>query len=808
MKTYNQFLTLLTLLTYAAYGQLIPDSITNKVQEYHETNPQEKVYLDFDKTSYSSGDIIWFKTYLMAGFYNQLSPLSKIIYVELINPEGQLVERILVESDFGVGAGYFELEASMSTGKYLIRAYTKWMQNFDPEFFYRKEINIFSIFENGDSIPANTEIADFNTTFLPEGGNLVSGLQSNVAFQVVGDDGQGIEATGVVLDQNDDTVVNFETHFQGMGSFYFTPEPGKRYQSRVRSGDVVKEFDLPIIFTTGQTMNLVNIPNYDDIRFQVFNNDPYESEVILFIHSKGLPLVSINANFNEGPVTGVIPKKNVFQPGINHFTVISKSGKPLVERLFFYDTIPGFDLQLTTDKATYGKREKVELEIASEWLKKVKAPAFLSLAITNDNEVLIDPDEDNIITNMFLTSELKGHIQSPATYLDPVDKNRWKKQDLLMMVNGWRRFKWEDILESEPKELLFPIEQGLAIEGQLKTDLLRKGAAKGEVIYTILDSVNIFDETKADEDGYFSIPDLYFTGRKSFVLTGKDKKGKPSVTVTIDSALRAHPDLERPSSRLTGSLQDWQKEMIKNSMKREQVELSFDPKDAILLDAVEVTTEKITEQEKVQNIYGEGDFTLKAENITNASSLLHPLELVRGRVAGVRVIGSLNTWAVQIRGVASINAGTDPLILVDNLPVPLDFLNTIPASNIQSVEVYKGPSAVIFGSQGANGVLAFFTKPGYEPQDIYSTDNTTILNMQGYQDLREFYSPDYAVKQKEHVKPDERATLYWEPLLKLEDGKATIEFYTADSRSSYTIVLEGMTQTGQLGRAKANFNVR
>lgn len=789
------------LWTTGLYAQWSPDTVAIKVKEYHERNPQEKVYLDFDKTSYSSGDVIWFKSYVTTGYYNQLSPLSKVLYVELINPEGELVERLIIESDFGIGLGHFALDRTMPTGKYLVRAYTKWMRNFPAAYFYRKEINIFSIFESGDSLTVNNPRQQKLTLrFFPEGGNLVYGLPSKVAFHATNEAGEGLAVKGFLLSSKTDTVGSFQSTWKGMGSFMLEPENGKKYYAVLEGQE--ERYVIPNIYEQGQTMTLANIPGLSTIRFQIFNNNENLNECLLFIHSRGLPIVSQSVKFNDqGKLTGAIPK-SLFQPGINHFTVFDREGKPLVERLFFMDSIPNFDLKLKTDKTTYGRRQKVEVKLSSEMLKASQQKGYLSLAATNMNEVFIDPSEDNIISSLLLTSDLRGTIEDPAAYFDG-DENNWKKLDLLMMTHGWRRFKWEEMF-SRQADFDFPIERAIALRGQL-TKAFFENKTEGTVTYNLIDSTNTVGLTETDTEGNFEIPDLYFTGEKKIILTGKSRKGKDNVLVKVDTMSITFPATETPNGKTSSTLTEWEDRLIKKSFIRENVEASFDLENVVMLDEITVEDRRIDRREvvnkEVNNLYGKGDNTVFADEIFKSSPVQHPLELLRGRVSGVRIFGSINRWSVQIGGIASINSGTRPLILIDNIPVPLDFLNSIPASMIKSIEVYKGPSAAVFGAQGANGVLAFFTKPGYSPGDRYKSVNSIILKLKGYQEYMEFYSPDYSEKKPEHIKPDKRATIHWEPLIETdENGQASLSFFTADEPMEIELIIEGMTQAGLLTR--------
>ena len=152
------------------------DSLYCKVQGFGIGLPQEKVYLHLDNTCYFLGDTIWYKGYVTRSDKGTLTDLSKILYVELLTPDGYSVERQQLEMTSGTASGMFILKDSLYAGYYELRAYTRWMQNFDPEFFFHRELTIYGNSEK-DNIPQQT--TKFKLRFFPEGGNLINGIRSS-----------------------------------------------------------------------------------------------------------------------------------------------------------------------------------------------------------------------------------------------------------------------------------------------------------------------------------------------------------------------------------------------------------------------------------------------------------------------------------------------------------------------------------------------------------------------------------------------------------------------------------------------------
>ncbi|SMG47403.1 TonB-dependent Receptor Plug Domain [Marivirga sericea] len=784
-------------------AQEVADSIKN----HFDVNPIEKVYLDLDKSNYVSGETVWFKGYVTAGYFNQFSPLSKVMFVELIDPESKLVKRIKFYSDNGIGNSFLELPQELKTGKYLLRAYTNWMRNRSQGYFFQNELNVFNLFEKEeDNKIAKEEKGNVPAvSFMPEGGELISDVQARVAFKALNSDGYGEKVSGKLFDQNGEIVTSFKSMHLGMGELTLVPDAQKSYYA-VLDEYPNSKIQFPQVKEKGLSIYLMNLPQLKEVRFKLSSNN-FNKDCFIITHSRGVPTYVASTNLNGAAVSGMIPKDN-FLPGVNYMTIFSKEGVPLAERSFFINSVPTFDVEIESDKEVYLKRDKVKLRIAS--MKGGNGiESYLSLSATNNNEVLLNAEENNIASYFYLTSDLKGYVEAPANYFNEIFDDAWKRLDLLMMTQGYTSFDWDKILKSDANLLQFKIEQALSVSGNLKTDIFKKPAKGGSVSYIVQDSTKIFNEVEVNADGSFEINDLFFAGEKAIVLTGKDKKGKPNVVISIDST-KSYPELMSAKHQISGTLSEFQRKSIQKTLERKEIDASYNfDNNFETLDEVTVKADKITKQDQVNNVYGPGDNSLDLTELDISETAQHPLELIRGRIAGVRISGSLINWQVEIRGPGSINSSTTPLILVDNVQVPLDYLNSISARQIQSVEVYKGASAAIFGVNGANGVLSFFTKPGGESFSTYEAGNAATTILTGYQEFREFYSPDYSVKKEAHAKPDRRALLHWEPMIKTnEEGEYFLEFYTSDEVMDITVRVEGMTQTGQVGMKSTTVKVR
>jgi len=162
---------------------------------------------------------------------------------------------------------------------------------------------------------------------------------------------------------------------------------------------------------------------------------------------------------------------------------------------------------------------------------------------------------------------------------------------------------------------------------------------------------------------------------------------------------------------------------------------------------------------------------------------------------------------ILIRGQGSFQPSA-PLFLIDGAEVPEDIIMSIPMSDIDLVEVLKNPGELgIFGVRGGSGVISVFTKSWEERHINPYSPGTISERIAGYSSCREFYSPKYTPENISSEKPDHRITLYWNPNVITEHGKASVSFFTSDDLSYYKVFVEGVTDNGRICLGTAEFTV-
>jgi TonB-dependent SusC/RagA subfamily outer membrane receptor len=552
---------------------------------------------------------------------------------------------------------------------------------------------------------------------------------------------------------------------------------------------------LPKAETDGLVMQVINNPAAAYITAFVQGN--YEPNSLLLVsQTRGIINYMIQGALTNG-VWGVrIPKENLIS-GINHITVLTRDGMPLLERLVFIQKEDKLRLELEKSGSLL-PREKLNLTLNSQFSSRPMKGSF-SVSVVDADQVTDETlNSGTIYSSLMLTSDLQGKIFQPGYYFKDQESETLEHLDLVMLTHGWRRFSWKDVLDGELPKSNFFIEKGINIEGQVKDqESTKKGLSGGKITAMIGEGIEIVT-SEFGPNGRFIFTELDYQDTVNVTITAYDTRMRNFVDVEIFDPQKtvlevnpAFPDQIIWSEGLAASFQE------RNLFKELNEE-----RDVVDLEGVTVEAEIYKKEvEEVQKIYGSGDVTIDPDKIPGSVAFTNIFQMIQGRVAGVQVFVSGFDVSVRIRGVGSINAGTTPLYLLDNVPVDASTLNQVNPRDVQSIDVFKDPAkAAIFGSQGANGVIAVYTKRGAGISSV-SVGGTLVTRYGGYSAPREFYSPKYDTKTPENAITDKRATVYWNPLLETdEQGKARIEYYNSDASKRHLLIIEGIDAEGHLGR--------
>ena len=581
-------------------------------------------------------------------------------------------------------------------------------------------------------LPYALEAADIQ--FLPEGGNWVNGKKSTVAIRAVYPDGSPLQLQGSIAEEEG---TQFITNEAGLGKLEFIPKKSD-YVAIIQDSTlgVTRKILLPKALEKGLSIQVQN-PKDGTFISAIIQGEGITEKLLLVSHTRGLINYMSEGTLTNG-VWGVrIPKKTL-PSGIHTIAVLDSQGRPLLERLVFVQNKDGLTLELSTSNASLQPRGKVNLELKSSFLDSI-APANFSLSVVDLDQVEDESDlQGTLFSHLLLSSDLKGTVYRPGYYFRKDIPNAAEELDLVLLTHGWTRFDWGTVLQNQLPDQGFYIEQGITISGKIQEQSpTKKGLGGGKISALVGDGVELLS-TEYGPDGNFFLTDLRYQDSLAVTLTAEDLRARNFINLSI-----AVPQL--PFSQLSGVYSadsSWPKGLAATVGERnlmQQLNSNLLEKE---LEGITVEAETLQEEQtQARKIYGEGDAVIKPEDIPGGQGFINIFQLIQGRVAGVRVTFDGFNATVLIRGVGSLQAGVEPMYMLNNVPVDASTLAQISPRDVESVEVFKDPArTAIFGSQGGNGVIAVYTKAGTSTT-YSSVGGSLVTKYSGYSIPRVFYSP-------------------------------------------------------------------
>ncbi len=788
--------------------------IDSGLQWFYQNYPQEKVYVQTDKDQYIAGQSLWFSIYAIS--YGIPSDISKIVYIQLISPNGRVEALSKLQMEKGIATGSLVLPDSLRSDVYELRCFTAWMLNFDEHFIFHKTIYIQNPAQKVKQ--TNTTVAKINhyqVDFLPEGGDLVDGILCNVAFKVVDMNGLPVEVNGDVVDEQKNQVGTLQTVHDGMGSFSFIPHIPHEYYAKVRfNNGQILDLPLPSIKAFGVVLKVIE-QNDSEVNIAIFHRDEYTNQyqdLILAVHESSGRFAVYPLQIEKGKNIFSI-KKTQFLSGILRFSLFSSNAVPLAERVLFLDKKDLLNVGLSEDSLSFKSRSDNQFTIQIRNIDREKDTACFSVAVTDADMVPMDSLSENIYSSLLLSSELKGYIYNPSYYFQNTDDRTKGALDLIMLTNGWRHFKWEDSLNEKKPDLKYKVEKEQDLEGEIdgyNMDLLNRENYKLKILIINEDSSKFIGYAEPDSNGRFILSDYPVKGKSTvFYEWVKGGKGRGKINDlkvkfldnSQDSFL-IEPYLSRTSENSINIIKDTNE--ISYILRQQKG----------MLKAVTVHGHVPTKTERVISKYVSNEFMEGRASSIDFINNFYPnnnrlFDFLKGRFPGLVITGSDDLPIFEYEGMATLhNSATDsmgvptavPYFYINEVLTSWEDVRNIPFSDIALIQFLPPPVAMAPFNGGFRGVITIYLKRGDETQVSGITENYNRYSFNGFSITREFYSPDYKNKNFDTSVQDIRSTLYWNPHLKTDaEGRTHFQFYNSDKAKRFRIVIEGMDKEGRLG---------
>ncbi len=786
--------------------------------------PREKVYLHLDNTSYYRGDKIYFAAYVVNSALNTPANLSGTLYVELLKPGGQVVDRRVLRIVNGRCHGELNVDAQpFYSGFYEVRAYTKYMLNFGDSELYSR---LVPVFDPGEKMLAygaadydyrrprpQADPSGVKMKFYPEGGHLVHGLPGRVAFELTDGSGTAVDATGHIISAGGDTLAALSTAGGGRGVFDYVARPGDRAVAVVAGKS--HSFALPEAEPQGISLTVDNLSDSVSVGVNISRSDNLPVAVFgATLTCRGKLCGRFAFDLSEEPAAGFQISRASLPTGIIQLTVFDASGRVWADRLFFNDRHDCLAITSRISSASAAPFEPVDVELhAGE-------PAPFSLSIRSaDRHVARGSD---IFADMLLASEIKGYVRTPADYFMPGGE---RALDCLLMVQGWRKYSWQGLMDMEPIEIVHMPEGGIEVHGRVVSNV--RGIPQAGV------SVNTMLSRRLDEnpDSMVIFYDAYTTdslGNFAF-RTDVDKNWNLFFAVEENGKKKNH--------RL---LLDAFNSPAPRAYHRNELQVAFGGRRAVAAGADTIAPEENLTYDRVdeagamsrvlKEVEVDGDrSSLQWEISQNRETSRAFFDVEREYNAiidrGERKVKRLADLLMELdrhfdkfyssAGEEIRYKGKEPLFVIDYEPHFLGVLDSTAHQSlyieaIKSIYINENPTVIIRYAYRNSDPMNMESRAEIERKygcavliETYPDKRTKPRNgarritLEGYTPVEEFYSPDYSVMPPAD---DRRRTLYWNPeVVHDSTGAVSIRFYNGSiPTSGFIISAESVTPSGHI----------
>lgn len=865
------------------------DFVTSSFINYYTTGGlQEKLYMVTDKPYYSAGDTIYFSAFLVNSIYFGRTTDTKFIYVELIDATGNVVSRLRVNGSEGRFHNAIPLNAKTTSGKYTLRAYSRWQTNFDKDLLYTRQIqignyiddavhtnvkyefdgsgkvvavvevtdNLFSpipeneveyslsidgrttrhmtktdghgffrfsfrpssnmtdcirmnINANGRKLDRKIQLPsfedDFSAKFLPEGGNLIAGIEQVVAFKAVGIDGHSVEVEGVVQTNLGEQICAIRSEHDGMGKFSITAKEGEIYIATLTTKEgVSRTFTLPAAVKSGCVIKLK--PEADRrLLLQVLTSPDYpRSQLVAIVQSRGI----INYVVEDLSHALRIPLDKL-RSGVAQISVVDRvTRKVMAQRLFFVRGAVA-KADITTMTKRFAPRELVQLDFAVKNSAGNAVKGDFVVSVTDADLLKKDNSADNIFSYMLLNSDLKGHIENPTYYFEADDAQHDEHLDLVMLTHGWRRYSVNNILAGKKPYITKTFESEQSISGSVTGN---SGKSRNP-------SVMIF----RNRNEYLGVHDLNNTSR--FYITGVDA---PDTTIYLLQALNRDGSSSRVRIKVdpqvypvppTIAREVFHKKTFSSlteeyMVRSKQTYFEDGGMPVIDIDAVEIVAKRTVTYDYSSSL---NDFNTVGGDMTRFVSIFDALQRFRQlEVEGSNVyVRSTKRSDMSVKDSASDNTDSEennyssveiemddkldlmPAVYVNGTQMDMGVIDSYPMNEVISVSYLDKFESMAAGMGSETGAIILHVKD-INAREKFLINSMAEVVVPGYAAPAEFYAPDYSVANDKNKK-DNRTTIAWVPQLQSNSlGDASITFWTADRQSDYRVIIEGITSEGEL----------
>lgn len=856
MKHINLIFILLTVVASSALAQTVnSDTIATRLCRQVNAFPQEKLYTQTDRAEYTCGDTIWMRHHIVDALTGMPSYASRYVYVELVNPMGSLVSRVMMRQDEnGAIYGYMPTTTDMPSGQYMLRAYTRYMAGTTPDYLFIRSVRLRSVMENSVKITSHYGKSTVSLSFanpqtgkpIHQAGVKVSSADGDMAFTGNSDDGIRLHTLDIGSKQRCLLVEvgNYKEYVPLVREridLQLMPEGGHLVAGQ-RCRVAYKAVDatgLGIYVKTTVTDELGNVvaeskAAHCGMGFFYITAQPKHSYKITCMAVDGrqasavLPKVrtdvpALSVVQNNGRIMVGVLRPDASTTNGNEWLIVHQGGAPL-----FANRVTSSSLSFSNDMFRDGIVHIVladnSMNIISErlvfvWSGNEVYDSDDAVAVSSDSNMrtvrLSLPDSvmadcavsvtdattvcndttNNIVSTLLLSQELKGYIEQPAWYF--ADRGRSGYLDLLMLTQGWRRYDIQKALKGNTQTVAIRPETSMSISGKVTSNVTTKGR-KGSSVVMSSNRGGLVDETTTDDNGLFHFNNFEMPDSTGYMLMTRSAKGSTNSVMLIDNA-----EYPAVNNIITPIMCDTTMRGDMETMKRYADRIAMvNGGRVVFLPEVEVNSKRVpkTEYENLAKINGKSISETELMNMGNKSIF----DVLRWHAYPGLMFDSRYNWFfyhmrptyLVVDGTVWNTGGTamDSLSLYMAQTALLQSLHT---RDVLQIDILKGATVgtlpVMSGNVEAMGMDLSAI--------VITTKNTTgnsdrhvaYVRPLGYQRPTAFYNPKYQVPEEYAL----RQTIYWNPSVRINNGNAVVQFMPNGAKK-YRVTVEGVDKSNRL----------
>jgi hypothetical protein len=660
--------------------------------------------------------------------------------------------------------------------------------------------------------------------FFPESGELIHGIPSKIGFKALDYIGKGKSVSGEIIDQFGNSIAFFESHPKGMGMGIFTlPKVDSNiiYQAKLKTKDKMgftRVIPLPKVSPIGNVLSIAKVK--DKIHIQASSNYLKSDSISIRAACRGKGLFDIKGKLDKGNLIFALDA-NTLPEGIIAFSLMDNMGQMTAHRLFFNARSNArLNIKAKTNQSIYKQREKTRLELDILDGKGKPTKANLSLLVINKAQLgNIQNSRENILSYFLLSSDLKGEIENPSFYFT---NNRLKNHqlDALMLTQGWRKYHYTRPIGS----LTFEPETALKVSGQV-TGLFSKKIKKNiGLTMATFGPTKTFHATTTDSLGRFEFNlDEAYGQKLNILIQSAKKSGKNSdYTITLDE--KQIPPIDFQLVKTIENVDSSIHYLVEKKQERKKFkDAAVLSEGAITLDEVVVSDYKLTpKRKKVIEDYGKPDIVIEGTELEKKEEkwsygLYSVIQFNYPELIEIRRFPNFLYAEVQ-------NSLGPTLVVIDGRAVPFfdyDLIPNIPTNSVSSFEIIKNSKAFrshyldVFphvhplDAPGFGNIIAIYTYAGKGLSGAVRTVGMFKAAIPVFSPPYDFYAPQHFNTQPDDwYRPDLRALLHWEPIIETtKNGKANAAFYNADNLGEMQVILEAISEKGEIGYKELFYEV-